>query len=173
MPAGPGPSRYAPAFQGISGGASWPASARARASLFQSFRLRWQRLTFSQRPGLPLSSFTNLRSPVQMLITFGRRGSHQTVVRNVEVQVPGHVSSDQSVRSLIPRARLLINTDLSCTTPRPGADQGRKVPVTCPNADLAHQIKARSRESPNLVGYDLLVCPLGDGEQLAQARAAG
>ena len=57
--------------------------------------------------------------------------------------------------------------------PCPGADQGRKVPVTCPNADLAHQITARSRESPNLLGRDLLVCPLGDGEQLPQGRAAG
>lgn len=77
-PAGPGPSVSA-TFQGISGGAGWPAAARARASRFQLFRSRWQRLTEIHRPGLPPSSLTNRRSPVQSLITFGRFGSHQMV----------------------------------------------------------------------------------------------
>ena len=59
-----------------------------RARRFQFFRSRWQRLTGIHRPGLPPSSFTNLGSPVQILITFGRFGSHQMVVLMSKLRWP-------------------------------------------------------------------------------------
>ena len=55
----------------ISGGAGWPAAARARASRFQLFRSRWQRRIGIHRPGFRPSSLTNLGLAAQILITLG------------------------------------------------------------------------------------------------------
>lgn len=59
------------------------SAGSGRARRFHRMRQRGVRRTEIQRPSLAPSSLTNRRSPVQILITYGLRSSHQMVTFSV------------------------------------------------------------------------------------------